>query len=153
MNIRIPQIPTGIDATLTRILQAMKDVIDAWQGLKTDAPNDKLLAKSDVKVSWQNATLLDSWARYAETHEAAAYSKDVSGTVVMKGTVASGTVGATARVFVLPPGYRPAYLMVFPVITNTGIGQVNIEPTGEVRPISGGNTWFSLGGIVFHADA
>ncbi len=151
MTTRLPDVPTGLDEKTTDFLRAVRDVIERREGL-TDDKSAAFVAKADLGVSWKSTDLLDSWVRYAETQEAAAFFKAVDGTVYIKGTVAGGSTGAAARVFILPPGYRPAYKIVVAVITNTGIGQVDIEPTGEVRPVSGGTTWFSLSGITFMAS-
>ena len=147
MTTRIPNVPVA-DVATTEFLTAVNEVIELREGQRADV-NAGFVTKGELIGVWQAPVLLDNWVRYSETQESPAFLKDATGTVRIKGTVASGTPGATARVFMLPVGMRPAYKLVFAVITNTGLGQVDIESTGEVRPISGGATWFSLNGISF----
>ena len=145
MTVRLKRIPAGIDPALAEYLKSVGEIIEAWQGLR--GAGERAVGAGELMGDWQNPVLLDGWTRYAETHEAPAFCRAADGLVVLKGTVAGGTVGATARVFMLPAGFRPAYKQVFAAITNTGIGQVDVEPTGEVRPVTGGTTWFSVNAV------
>lgn len=151
MTIRLPPIPPDIESGLMTFLQSVRDSIELHDGLTSDK-SSAFVSKSDLSTTWKNPAMLDNWVRYLETHESLAFIKSYDNTVFLKGTIAGGTVGATARVFILPKGYRPSYKMVFLAVTNTGIGQVDIEATGEVRPVTGGTTWFSLSGIAFRAS-
>jgi hypothetical protein len=85
----------------------------------------------------------NSWVNYnTATHHGARFWKDAVGLVHIEGLVKDGTIGNP--IFVLPAGYRPALGLVYPTDTNTGHGRVDIAPTGEVLPVSGGNTYFSI---------
>lgn len=92
--------------------------------------------------SWTNFDLsLDTRARFW---------KDPMGLVHIEGTLAAGTVPAAA--FTLPAGYRPAFSHRFSAVSNTGASRVDIAPTGQVVPTTGGNTFFALGHIVFKQE-
>jgi len=78
------------------------------------------------------------------------YEKDVNGIVMIRGLVKSGA-GVGLPIFNLPVGFRPAGNEIFPVITDTGIGRADVLPNSDVTYVSGGNLYFSLGGISFRA--
>ena len=148
MTARLPEVPTGMDDKTRDFLQAVRDILERREGLADKA--SAFLTQSSLSEAWKSPQLLDSWVRYNETSEAPGFCKTADGFVAIKGVVASGSTGAAARVFILPAGYRPAYRITVAVITNTGVGQLDIESTGEVRPISGGTTWFSIN-VIFRA--
>ena len=103
---------------------------------------------------WHYPNLINSWERYSTTFPAARYRKDPSGTVHLSGLIKSGTPGSseTANAFELPTGYRPALRILLTTTSNAGLSRLDIFPTGEVRPISGGSTWYSLDGLTFKAE-
>ena len=99
-------------------------------------------------------TLLNSWVNYnSGTHEVAGYNKlnvakfGANHEVRLHGIVKDGTVAAT--LFTLPAGYRPSKICIFGVGTSTGIGQLEVDSSGNVTLQTGGNGWVALSGIVF----
>lgn len=90
---------------------------------------------------------LNSWTNYGTGYETAEYYKDGNGRVSLSGIIKSGSVGSAA--FTLPGGYRPRAREAFAVLTNTGIGQLDVLSTGDVIPATGGNGYVSLSGITF----
>jgi hypothetical protein len=68
--------------------------------------------------------------------------------VHLKGTVKNGT----QDIFILPVGYRPNRILVFDIISSSGLGRVDITPNGGVSFVSGGNGFVSLDGITFRAE-
>lgn len=63
---------------------------------------------------------------------------------VVGATYAAGNIIAT-----LPAGYRPLEKEVFAVLTDTGIGRVDVDASGNITFMSGGTTFVSLSGIAF----
>lgn len=97
-----------------------------------------------------NAQFANSWVNYSGSDAAAAYMKDLSGFVHLKGTVKSGTLNSV--IFTLPAGYRPQEYENFAVVCNGAFGVINIAPSGDVKMQAGGsNAYITLSGITFRA--
>lgn len=94
---------------------------------------------------------LNGWVNFGGGDTTAAYYRDPFGTVHLKGTLKSGTIGTT--IFTLPPGYRPQEISFFPAWSNAAFGGVIIQTTGAVVANNGSNVSFSLDGITFRAYA
>ena len=90
----------------------------------------------------------NGWVNYGAPFATAAYYKDKSGIVHLKGTVKNGT----QDIFILPVGYRPNSILVFDVISSSGLGRIDITVNGGVSFVSGGNGFVSLDGITFRAE-
>lgn len=87
----------------------------------------------------------NSWVNYdLPTYYGAQFWKDALGLVHVEGMIKNGTVGFGITAFVLPAGYRPLNGLLYAIFTSTGAGRVDITPTGNVSPVTGGNTWFSI---------
>ncbi|RYU94236.1 Kelch repeat-containing protein [Emticicia agri] len=103
--------------------------------------------------SFTAASLINSWVNYdAPTYAAAAFYKDKKSLVYLKGIIKDGTTTSSTVLFNLPVGYRPAEISVFAVLNGASYGRVDIFPNGDVKIISGGNTFLSLDGISFKAN-
>ncbi|ASA21945.1 hypothetical protein [Paenibacillus donghaensis] len=89
--------------------------------------NAKLTAASKT---WIAPTLLNNWTNYGGTEDTAGYTKDSDGFVHIKGTVKLGY--AAAVVYTLPPGYRPAKTLRFPLVAAEKFGAMTIDPSGGV---------------------
>lgn len=76
-----------------------------------------------------------------------AYRKD-GDWVSLHGLVQDGT-STPDKMFTLPAGYRPPVETRFPVVTNTGLGQLFIDNTGEVILVTGGNGYVDLTPVRF----
>ncbi len=63
----------------------------------------------------------------------------------LDGAVKTGTI--TAPIFTLPVGWRPATAKIVPVSSNGAYGELEIDTSGNVTPLVGSNTLFSLAGI------
>jgi phage minor structural protein len=96
-----------------------------------------------------NPTLQNGWGFYGAPYDGARYRKDINGFIHLSGLVKSGTVGAYTPIFTLPTGYRPSKRMMFPVITSSGVGRLDIDPDGTVCLASGGNGFVSFNGVNF----
>jgi hypothetical protein len=83
----------------------------------------------------------------------AAYVKDGSGFVHLKGNVARICPSEWTRVpssnqviFQLPPGYQPSHFVLFP---GNGIATVTVDPGGRVQVVEAGPAGLSLNGLIF----
>ncbi len=92
---------------------------------------------------------LNSWVNYGGGYETAGFYKESWLRVFLTGEVKSGGSGTT--IFTLPAGYRPKNREQFAVVTDTGIGAVDVTGTGDVIHISGGTGSVNLSGISFRA--
>ena len=69
--------------------------------------------------------------------------------IVHLGGMVGPTYAAGNVIFVLPTGYRPIKTETFIVLTDTGVGRVDIDASGNVTFASGGTGFVSLAGITF----
>jgi len=91
---------------------------------------------------------LNSWVNIgAGGYSDAAFYKDSSGVVHLRGTIKSGTIGASA--LLLPVGYRPPASVLVPVVSNGVLGTCTILANGNVGASTGSNLSFTLDGITF----
>lgn len=103
------------------------------------------------EATWTAPTLSGAWVNYGGAFSTAGYRKDSNGVVHLRGVVKSGTIGTA--IFTLPAGYRPSMDMIFPVISNSTIGQINVTAsTGVVQCNIGNNASVTLDGITFYID-
>jgi len=93
-----------------------------------------------------------NWYSSAGIFSTPAYKKASDGIVTLKGLITGGTATSDTTMFTLPAGYRPAYRLIFEVANNNVAGRVDVLPTGEVRILTGGNTWLALDNISFVAE-
>lgn len=96
-------------------------------------------------------TFAGTWVAYGAGYEDPGYYKDPFARVHLLGQAKSGTSGTV--IFNLPSGYRPKARLIFIVITDTGIGRVDVLGTGDVQHVSGGTGFVPLNGISFRAYA
>lgn len=98
---------------------------------------------------WIAPTLLNSWVNFGSGYNPAGYYKDALGVVHLRGMLKNGTFAVP--MFVLPAGYKPAYTETFVAISGGAVGFVNVGADGQIVPVAGINTFFSLDGMTFHA--
>lgn len=92
----------------------------------------------------------NSWGNYGSTFNTAAFRRDATGYVHLKGLIKDGTVGSSA--FTLPAGWRPAARELCGTISNDAIGRVDVLSDGTVVPTApSNNAYVSLDGITFKA--
>lgn len=146
-SLRIPDVPVK-DEDLQQIVTAVQDSLEILKGDKGTG-EDRAVVRKDLDQAWTLPILLNSWKRYSQTYEAPAFYKDITGLVRFRGAVASGTINNP--IFTLPSGYRPGSREIFVAMSNTGVSQLDVTADGDVIPVSGGTTWFSLSGISYRA--
>jgi hypothetical protein len=93
----------------------------------------------------------NSWQNYGGAFPGAAYTKRPDGIVMLRGLVASGTLGQT--VFTLPAGFRPHNHVMWSGIANEAHIRIDILNTGPVVFSGGSNAWVALDGIMFASGA
>lgn len=94
----------------------------------------------------------NTWANFGSGFTTAAYRKDAAGFVHLSGVVSGGTMNLA--IFTLPVNFRPLTNDFTQVtVCNNLIGRVLVSHTGDVIPAVGNNTWFSIDGISFKAEA
>jgi hypothetical protein len=117
----------------------------AIAGAKLAAPE----AWREVGATGQPA-FQNSWANLGGS-STAAFFKDLSGVVHLKGMV---TLGTAASIFTLPVGYRPLQDARFIEADNVNSTMVMVMATGLVLPTVAktGGGWIALEGIHFRAE-
>jgi hypothetical protein len=105
--------------------------------------------------AWNFPSLSNGWVNYGASFDTAAYRRDASGYVHLRGLIKGGT-NATDPMFTLPSGYRPTAQGIFVCAGGAGPTRVDVTSTGVVEQTStAGYTlttaWVSLDGIVFFA--
>lgn len=121
----------------------VRGLVDRLHSLETrEAPP---LVWHDV-VAFENG-----WTNYGSGYDPAAYTKDSSGRVYLRGLITAGVVGLPA--FTLPAGYRykpraTQYIHI-PVMSNNALGGVLVYPYGGIVPYFGSNAWVELSAVHF----
>jgi hypothetical protein len=102
-------------------------------------------------TGWTSMTMQNSWVWYSSAGIFAtpAYTKAADGIVSLKGLITGGTATSETVLTTLPAGYRPSNRLIFEVANNGAVGRVDVLQTGQVRIITGGNTWLDLSNIHF----
>lgn len=115
--------------------------------------NIKLSGSIVDQEAWIGVSYQNSWVNYGgATYAPVTYFKDKNGMVHLRGLMKSGTCGSTA--FTLPAGYRPAYRLIFPSITASSVGRLDVLADGTVLPdpTMCNNLYFSVEGVTFRAE-
>lgn len=99
---------------------------------------------------WVGPTLLNSWADFGSGTQGARFRKTPDGTVHVQGTVSGGS-SASAVVFTLPAGYRPAAELRLPGVSAAGAAELRITAAGDVSLATGGSTTWASIGVTFAA--
>lgn len=105
-------------------------------------------------TGWNSLSMANGWTWYDATGIFAtpAYIKASDGIVSLKGLIRSGTATSDTTVANLPAGYRPKSRLIFFVMNNNTVGRVDVLADGQVRIMTGGNTWLALDNINFVAE-
>lgn len=118
------------------------------------------------KVGQFCALQFATWTNSGDPWQKARFGRDASGTVFVQGMVhqwgESAGSGEYSPVFILPPGYRPAGVLMFTVSCHVnaiedGTGSVEVRPSGDIyfregyTPCNATNS-VSISGISFPAS-
>ena len=104
-----------------------------------------------TEPTWTAPTMGNSWVNFGAPYQVAGYTLTPGSEVKLRGVIKSGTVNTT--IFTLPAGYRPASDRIFSVISNAAVGVLVIQSDGDVILTTGNNTYASLDGVSFYAEA
>jgi len=126
---------------LPRLLAKLEEIEGALADIRP--------AYQPIVEQWKTPTLINSWVAYVSPFNPPSYYRDPFGIVRLRWMVKSGTIGQD--IFVLPAGYRPANVEIFPNVSNSLFGIAEITSTGSVNATSGNNAYFSLDGMTFRA--
>ena len=128
-------------------------------GTPTAAADAATMAYADTKLADHGAytavTYLNSWVDFSAAVQGVSYMKDDDGLVTIRGSCKSGT-SATAAIFTLPAGFRPALAQRFHVGADTAasiVDLVDVAADGTVaivQDFGGATTRTNLNGISFH---
>jgi len=93
----------------------------------------------------------NNWTDYNNTFATGAYTKTSGGVILLKGLLkSSGTPALSENIGILPPGYRPASVLIFQTSTNANVAsRIDVYPDGTIKFIFGSGGWLSLDGIKF----
>lgn len=95
---------------------------------------------------WLAPSFGAGWGNYdPATWQVGGYKK-FGDLVIMRGLVAR-TSGVGTTIMTLPAGYVPTKYLLFGVLTDAGLGRIDISTTGTVSLVSGGATWVSFNDI------
>jgi hypothetical protein len=119
---------------------------EAWHVNKLYVPNGGLIVES-----WSAPSYSNNWTSIGGANQTGRYLREPSGFVCLSGAIwrSTGTPSANETIFNLPSGYRPAASLIFPVITDTGLGRVDVANDGRVIYVSGGWGFLSLESLRF----
>lgn len=155
-------IPGATSPTLT-----IPSVDMTWNGNKFRAiaidEFGRVITSNTVTLTvglWGSFAYENNWRDYsATTYAGGQYTKTSAGLVTLRGLVAGGTESWDNTIATLPPEYRPANRMMFYVGSydtganrSSGYGRVDILSNGEVKFMTGDNTWVALDSIRFMAN-
>jgi hypothetical protein len=99
--------------------------------------------------AWSAPTFNTGWGNVGGVNQVAGYLLDSMGFVRLRGNVRR-TSGVDPLIFTLPVGLRPAAYEFFVVQAGSAYGDVEVQPTGQVRFGAGAPAGYvSLAGIAF----
>lgn len=104
------------------------------------------LETASVDTSWTAPTLLNSWINYGSSYQTAAYMKDRTGRVWLRGMIKNGTATTGTTILTLPSGYRPPAKVILQVISFNSSGGAYIEvlTTGDCTINNASNGFVSI---------
>lgn len=138
---------SGGVATSGRALTAA-DIPTLPQSKITSLTTDLAAKASKTQAAFTAATLASPWVNYGGGYANVSYYIDEFGIVRFKGIAKSGTIGGSP-IFTLPVGLRPPEELVFPIISNSALGIVNVRTNGDVVCGLGSNVSVVFDGISF----
>jgi hypothetical protein len=145
--------PSGSPDTPAQVLTKLLTVDGAGSGLDADSLDGLSNDVWHVVGAVGEPTFQNSWvnANLGPVPGTAAFTKDATGVVHIRGQVKNGTVSSNSfgAVFILPVGYRPLRDIYVPALTTNGSnvvtpGWVGISPTGDVVVGVGNNAFVSI---------
>jgi hypothetical protein len=101
---------------------------------------------------WTEAVLA-TWEDYGGSYGPAAYRKDSTHEVHLRGLVKQTAAPSGATILTLPEGHRPAHRLIFLVASSSNTpGRVDVVPDGRVLWYPGNSGYVTLSGLSFHVE-
>ena len=100
-----------------------------------------------IGTGWSNLSFGSGWTDYGGSYQTGQVKK-VGDLIFLRGLV-KRTSGSGATITTLPSDHRPPAQLLYGVHTNTGLGRVDIDSSGNVSLQGGGADWVQLNGLVF----
>jgi len=142
--------PAGSPDTAAQVLSKLATVDGPGSGLDADTL-DGVSADGVPHVgTGGEPALQNGWVNFGSGQADAAFTKDATGVVHVRGVVKSGTVSpTTGTVFTLPVGFRPTAIVYTSALTSDGnnvltLGYAAVLANGEVRVGVGNNAFVAL---------
>lgn len=129
---------TGNDAQL--YMQGGSQALGALSQILWTA--DDIVISGRIGDGWKNLTFNTGWFDYASGWRTAQYKK-VGDDVEVRGLV-KRTSGSATTIGTLPSGYRPNQNELGDAMTDTGIGRLDIDTSGNIVLQSGGVGYVSI---------
>jgi hypothetical protein len=123
---------TGNDAQL--YMQGGSQALGALSQILWTA--DDIVISGRIGDGWKNLSFNTGWFNYASGYRTAQYKK-VGDDVEVRGLV-KRTSGSATTIGTLPSGYRPSQVELGHGWTNTGVGRIDIDTSGNIILQSGG---------------
>lgn len=146
----VQDMPAWFSPILDLLNSYLSDSGNAFDGLpKLELRDISYTAPSPV---WTAPTFQNSWVNYGGGEQVAGYRIGSDGIVRLRALIKNGTLNTAA--FTLPAGYRPSSPQAMIAHCSNGadqVGKLIIATDGSVKPVTGGNTFFSLAGVAFEA--
>ena len=101
----------------------------------------------NLGTTWDGLSFGSGWANYGGSYQTGQVKK-VGDLVFLRGLVYRFT-GTSVSIATLPVGYRPPAQCLIGVLTNTGIGRIDIQADGQIVWSSGGTDWIQLDTVFF----
>lgn len=98
-------------------------------------------------TQWYDFGYGSGWASYANGYYHPSYRK-IGDMIHLRGNIKRAS-GTNVTMCTLPVGFRPYLKVRLPVLTDTGLGSIQIATDGDVKYVSGGTGWIVLDGLSF----
>jgi hypothetical protein len=92
--------------------------------------------------AWSAISFGAGWGNWGGTFEVALYKK--AGDIVMVTGLVTRVSGVGTVIGTLPVGFRPVNDQLWDVITDSGLGRVDVDSSGNLNLVGGGTGWVSL---------
>lgn len=101
-------------------------------------------------TQWYDVGYGSGWAAYGNGYHNPNFSR-IGKFGVLRGLIKRASGSGTAM-FTIGTGFRPQLKIRLPVLTNSGMGSIDIATNGDVTLISGGTSWISLNGLTYSLE-
>jgi len=109
--------------------------------------------ENPIGLSWRDLVLQNGWVKHSDILFAPPqFTKTKENIVLLRGLISSGTITTGTVLFNVPEGYRPEYTVLCDLQTSTGIGRIDIDPSGNGIVATVSSAWTAFDGIFYLAQ-